>query len=194
MTSFRNTFQRINSKVILATSSPIEARLQFPLELFNFEVVQCPQESPACRSTRNGFRENWIIKRLGMAIGGFQYDQLRASLERLSAVAYQNTAFYNPVTQQHERVTFHFFSTFIPTCGRRGPVAADRAWKIDWSKSFFRMSQATGGRLLFDLDVYRKLTPASRRLFLKLKDRFWRSKRVFMNVDDLTINGLGFLR
>ena len=134
----------------------------------------------------------WIIKRLGMAIGGFQYDQLRASLERLSAVAYQNTAFYNPVTQQHERVTFHFFSTFLPTCGRGGPVAADRAWKIDWSTSFFRMSQATGGTLLFDLDVYRKLTPASRRLFLKLKDRFWRSKRVFMNVDDLTINGLGF--
>ena len=134
----------------------------------------------------------WIIKRLGMAIGGFQYDQLRASLERLSAVAYQNTAFYNPVTQQHERVTFHFFSTFLPTCGRGGPVAADRAWKIDWSTSFFRMSQATGGTLLFDLDVYRTLTPASRRLFLKLKDRFWRSKRVFMNVDDLTINGLGF--
>ena len=50
----------------------------------------------------------WIIQKLGMAIGGFQYDQLRASLERLAAVAYQNTAFYNPVTQQHERVTLHF--------------------------------------------------------------------------------------
>ena len=34
--------------------------------------------------------------------------------------------------------------------------------------------------------------PAARRLFLKLKDRFWRSKLVFMNVEDLTINGLGF--
>ena len=29
-------------------------------------------------------------------------------------------------------------------------------------------------------------------MFLKLKDRFWRSKRVFMNVVDLTIHGLGF--
>ena len=28
----------------------------------------------------------WIIKRLGMSMGGFQYDQLRASLERLAAV------------------------------------------------------------------------------------------------------------
>jgi len=50
---------------------------------------------------------------------------------------------------------------------------------------FFKMCQATGGTLLFDLDVYRDLTPAARRLFLKLKDRFWRSKRVFLNVDDL---------
>ena len=57
---------------------------------------------------------------------------------------------------------------------------------------FFQMCRATGGTLLFDLDLYRDLTPASRRLFLKLKDRFWRSKRVFLNVDDLTINGLGF--
>jgi hypothetical protein len=40
--------------------------------------------------------------------------------------------------------------------------------------------------------LYRKLSPASRRLFLKLKDRFWRSKKVFLNVDDLTLNGLGF--
>ncbi len=34
--------------------------------------------------------------------------------------------------------------------------------------------------------------PVERRLFLKIKDRFWRSKRVFLNVHDLTINGLGF--
>jgi len=57
---------------------------------------------------------------------------------------------------------------------------------------FFQMCQATGGTLLFDLDLYRELSPGARRLFLKLKDRFWRSKRVFMNVHDLTINGLGF--
>lgn len=134
----------------------------------------------------------WIIKRLEMSMGGFQYDQLRASLERLAAVAYQNTAFYNPVTQQHERITLHFFSSFLPTRGRGGDVDTDRAWRIEWSPMFFQMCQATGGSLLFDLDLYRELSPAARRLFLKLKDRFWRTKRVFMNVDDLTINGLGF--
>lgn len=134
----------------------------------------------------------WLMKRLGMDTGGFQYDQLRASLERLALVAYQNTAFYNPVTQQHERVTFHFFSSYLPTHGRGGDVDPERAWRIEWSPMFFQMCQATGGTLLFDLDLYRELTPAAGRLFLKLKDRFWRSKQVFMNVDDLTINGLGF--
>lgn len=134
----------------------------------------------------------WIIKRLGMPMGGYQYDQLRASLERLALTAYQNTAFYNPVTQQHERVAFHFFSSFLPTRGRGGPVDSERAWRIEWDRHFFQMCQATGGTLLFDLDVYRDLSPAARRLFLKLKDRFWRSKHVFMNVDDLTIDGLGF--
>ena len=52
----------------------------------------------------------WIIKNLGMSIGGSQYTQLRASLERLALVAYQNTAFYNPVTQEHERMTFRRLS------------------------------------------------------------------------------------
>lgn len=134
----------------------------------------------------------WLIQQLGLSMGGFQYDQLRASLERLAVVAYQNTAFYNPVTQQHERITLHFFSSYLPTRGRGGDVDTDRAWRIEWSPMFFKMCQATGGTLLFDLDLYRDLTPAARRLFLKLKDRFWRSKHVFMNVNDLTIDGLGF--
>ncbi len=134
----------------------------------------------------------WMIKRLGMSMGGFQYDQLRGSLERLATVAYQNTAFYNPVTKQHERITTHFFSSFLPTRKRGGAVDPERLWRIEWSPMFFKMCRATGGTLLFDLDLYRELSPASRRLFLKLKDRFWRTKRVFMNVDDLTINGLGF--
>jgi hypothetical protein len=134
----------------------------------------------------------WFIRRLGLSMGGFQYDQLRASLERLALAAYQNTAFYNPVTKRHERVTFHFLSAFLPTKSRGGPVDAERAWRVEWSSMFFQMCQASGGTLLFDLDLYRKLSPAARRLFLKLKDRFWRSKRVFMNVNDLTVHGLGF--
>lgn len=134
----------------------------------------------------------WLIRQLGLSVGGFQYDQLRASLERLAVTAYQNTAFYNPVTRQHERVTFHFLSAYLPTKGSGGVVDAERAWRVEWSALFFHMCRATGGTLLFDLDVYRRLSPAARRLFLKLKDRFWRAKKVFFNVDDLTVHGLGF--
>src|SRR2546425_8460896 len=81
----------------------------------------------------------------------------------------------------------------LPTIGGAGNIVDnERSWRIEWNPAFFRFCKATGGNLLFDLDLYRKLTPASRRLFLKLKDRFWRTKRVFMNVNDLTVNGLGF--
>lgn len=135
----------------------------------------------------------WILKQLGMKTGGSQYATLRESLLRLTATSYQNTGFYNPETHEHEYVAFQFLSMLLPTVGGTGEaVDNDRCWRIEWNPAFFRFCRATGGNLLFDLDLYRELTPAARRLFLKLKDRFWRSPRVFLNVDDLTINGLGF--
>lgn len=135
----------------------------------------------------------WMLRHLGLETGGSQYTQLRESLLRLAFTSYQNDGFYNPETHEHEYAAFQFLSILLPTVGGVGEtVDNDRCWRIEWNPAFFRFCRATGGNLLFDLDLYRKLSPASRRLFLKLKDRFWRSKRVFMNVDDLTINGLGF--
>jgi hypothetical protein len=135
----------------------------------------------------------WMLRQLGLDTGGSQYQELRDSLLRLSTTSYQNTGFYNPETQEHEYVAFQFLSMLLPTVGGRGgSVDNDRLWRIEWNPAFFRFSRLTGGSLLFDLDLYRELTPVARRLFLKLKDRFWRTKRVFLNVDDLTINGLGF--
>ncbi len=135
----------------------------------------------------------WMLRHLGMATGGSQYTELRESLLRLALTSYQNTAFYNPESQEHEYAAFQFLTVFLPTVGGVGErVDTERSWRIEWNPAFFRFCQATGGNLLFDLDVYRQLTPATRRLFLKLKDRFWREKRVFMSLDDLTINGLGF--
>jgi hypothetical protein len=135
----------------------------------------------------------WLLKRLGLATGGHQYNELRDSLLRLSTTSYQNTAFYNPLSQEREWVSFQFLSMLLPTVGGTGVnVDNNRCWRIEWNPAFFRFCKATAGNLLFDLDLYRDLTPAARRLFLKLKDRFWRSDRVFLNVDDLTINGLGF--
>ena len=135
----------------------------------------------------------WLLGHLGLATGGTQYTELRESLLRLAVTSYHNTAFYNPETQQREHVAFQFLSILLPTVGGLGrTIDINRAWRIEWNPAFFRFCKATGGTLLFDLDLYRKLTPASRRLLLKLKDRFWREKRVFLNVDDLTVNGLGF--
>lgn len=135
----------------------------------------------------------WMLKHLGLDTGGSQYAMLRESLVRLTTASYQNTGFYNPETREREYAAFQFLSILLPTVGGVGGlVDNDRCWRIEWNPAFFRFCRATGGNLLFDLDLYRSLTPASRRLFLKLKDRFWRSKRVFLNVDDLTINGLGF--
>lgn len=135
----------------------------------------------------------WMLKTLDLATGGHQYGELRGSLLRLATTSYQNTAFFNPQTQEHEDVALQFLSFLLPTVNGKGQaVDNDRCWRIEWNPAFLRFCRMTGGSLLFDLDLYKSLTPASRRLFLKLKDRFWRSKRVFFNVDDLTINGLGF--
>ena len=135
----------------------------------------------------------WMLRHLGLQTGGYQYSELRDSLLRLAITSYQNTAFYNPETHEHEYAAFQFLSILLPTVGGVGErVDNERSWRIEWNPAFFRFCRATGGNLLFDLDLYRTLTPASRRLFLKLKDRFWRTKRVFLNVDDLTTNGLGF--
>jgi hypothetical protein len=135
----------------------------------------------------------WLLGHLGLATGGTQYAELRESLLRLAVTSYHNTGFYNPETQQREHVAFQFLSTLLPTVGGLGQaIDVNRAWRIEWNTPFFRFCKSTGGTLLFDLDLYRDLSPASRRLLLKLKDRFWREKRVFLNVDDLTINGLGF--
>ena len=135
----------------------------------------------------------WMLRHLGLDTGGSQYAMLRESLLRLTAASYQNTGFYNPETKEREYAAFQFLSILLPTVGGAGRVVDnDRCWRIEWNPAFFRFCRASGGNLLFDLNLYRSLTPASRRLFLKLKDRFWRAKRVFLNVDDLTIQGLGF--
>ncbi len=135
----------------------------------------------------------WMLRNLGLETGGSQYAELRQSLLRLAVASYQNTGFYNPLTQEHDYAAFQFLSILLPTVDGVGEtVDNERCWRIEWNPTFFRFCRATGGNLLFDMDLYRRLSPAARRLFLKLQDRFWRADRVFFNVDDLTTNGLGF--
>lgn len=101
--------------------------------------------------------------------GGRQYRQFADALERLSVVSYQNDAFYDPLRKEHRKVSFRFLSYSLPM-----DPGSTRVWRIVWDPLFFELIQPTGGHLVFDLEAYRGLDPASRRLFLLLSKMFWR--------------------
>jgi hypothetical protein len=56
----------------------------------------------------------WLLTQMGLSTGGFDYEHLRRVVERLAQTVYHNTGFYNPLTQDHERWTFAFFSSRLP--------------------------------------------------------------------------------
>ena len=58
---------------------------------------------------------HWMLRQLGLATGGSQYAELRQSLLRLAVASYQNTAFYNPDSREHEYAAFQFLSILLPT-------------------------------------------------------------------------------
>lgn len=62
----------------------------------------------------------WMLRHLGLETGGTQYAELRDALVRLAITSYQNTAFYNPESQEHEFMTFQFLSILLPTIGGGG--------------------------------------------------------------------------
>lgn len=64
---------------------------------------------------------------------------------------------------------FGFFSYSVPM-----DEDSSRAWRFVWDPIFFELVQATGGYLRFDLDVYRQLDTASRRMYLFLSKLFFR--------------------
>ncbi|MCA9214316.1 MAG: hypothetical protein KDB27_14690 [Planctomycetales bacterium] len=103
--------------------------------------------------------------------GGSAYQIFRDSLKRLAGVTYESDCFYDPVRAEHRDVAFGFLSYSLP---RQDDSC--RAWRILWDPLFFELCQATGGRLFFDIDTYRELDPATRRLFLFLSKVFWRRK------------------
>jgi len=101
--------------------------------------------------------------------GGRQYRQFAAALERLSAVGYQNDAFYDPVRGEHRRVSFRLLSYSLPLWDE-----SSRAWRIVWDPLLFEFMLVSGGYLRFDLQTYRQLDAASRRMFLLLSKVFRR--------------------
>src|SRR5262249_41691927 len=91
--------------------------------------------------------------------GGEGFGEFRQAVERLSAVKYVNERFYDPMRLEHRRVGFGFFSYNLPL-----ELESSRAWTIAWDPIFFGFCKAVKGGLAFDLDTYRALDPASRRL------------------------------
>jgi hypothetical protein len=120
--------------------------------------------------------------------GGKTYALFRQSVARLAAVTYVNDHFYDPVRGEHRDVAFGFLSYSLPI-----DPASSRAWRIVWDPIFFEVCQAARGSLLFDIEMYRSLDFASRRLFLLLKKIFWRNAQspVF-DLRHLGVNLLGF--
>ena len=100
--------------------------------------------------------------------GGSQYQLFNDSLMRLSHVVYWSDAFYNPVRCEHLERTMGFLKFERPV----NPQSS-RQCRVVWDPLFLEFCRATaGGRLFFDLELYRQLDFASRRLFLLLHKLF----------------------
>lgn len=120
--------------------------------------------------------------------GGKNYELFRAAIERLAAVTYQNDHFYDPLRSEHCQVSFGFFSYRLPL-----DSGSSRAWRFYWDPLWFEICQASASALAFDLDTYRQLDNATRRLYLLLKKMFWRRGTLHpFDVRHLAVNVLGF--
>jgi len=120
--------------------------------------------------------------------GGKSYERFREAVRRLSCVHYENDRFYDPIQGEHRAVSFGLLSYSLPM----NPDSS-RAWRIVWDPLFFDFLEATGSHLAFDLQTYRDLDLASRRLFLLLKKIFWRRHNSpWFDVRHLAVNVIGF--
>jgi hypothetical protein len=120
--------------------------------------------------------------------GGKNYALFREAITRLAAVTYVNDHFYDPIRGEHRDVAFGFLSYSLPL-----DPSSSRAWRFVWDPIFFEFCQAAKGSLLFDLETYRSLDFASRRLFLLLKKIFYRNPQSpAFDVRHLGVNVLGF--
>ncbi len=135
---------------------------------------------------------HFCLRRLGVistdSKGGKNYRLFRESLRRLSGVRYQNDRFYDPIRREHRQVSFGLLSYSLPM-----ELESTRAWRILWDPLFFEYVQAMASQLSFDLETYRSLDPASRRLFLLLSKVFWRSAvSPHFELRHLAVDVLGF--
>jgi hypothetical protein len=120
--------------------------------------------------------------------GSFNYILFRNAIRRLSAVSYRNDHFYDPIRGEHREVGFGFLSYSLPL-----DPTSSRTWRFAWDPIFFEFCQAVSGALRFNLNTYRQLDPACRRLYLLLKKIFWRNDiSPEFDLHNLTVNIIGF--
>lgn len=132
----------------------------------------------------------FILRKLGISLGGKNYAEFKAALDRIAGLSYRCDALYDPIRGQRRRAAFQFLSYSLPLSDD-----SQRAWQFTWNDQFFDLCAATGGKLFFDLtsDTYRSLDSASRRLFLFLHKVFWRRKdSPRFDLRHLAVNVLGF--
>jgi len=99
-----------------------------------------------------------------------------------------NDGFYDPIREEHRRVSFRFFSYSLPV-----DIQSSRAWRIAWDPIFFEMVQSASGHFRFDLAVYRELDAASRRLFLFVSKVLSRRTHLkALRLEHVAVNMLGF--
>jgi len=129
----------------------------------------------------------WGLVDSNVRRGGRQYQQFAAAIERLSWVKYGCDAFYDPIRAEHCQVRFGLFSYRLPL-----DPQSSRAWRFHWDGQFFEFVKAAGGSLRFDLELYRRLSPGARRLFLFASKVFARSPQLpRMDLRHLAVDVLG---
>ena len=135
---------------------------------------------------------HWCLKQMGLIDhqnrrGGRQYHQFYRALERLSSVKYLSDACYDPSRGEYRKVSFGFFSYSLPT-----NIESSRAWTVSWDNVFMELIQAKGGGMRFDLELYRLLDVASRRLFLfVLKVGYRKGRLPVMELRHVAVDLLG---
>ena len=136
---------------------------------------------------------HWCLKQLGIVNsrskrGGIQYRQFRDALRRLAAVSYFCDAFYDPMRAEHREVSFHLLSYSLPV-----DADSSRAWRLRWDQTFFELAKHGACHLRFDLELYRNLDTASRRLFLFVSKLFHRRATLpQFDLRYLAVDVLGF--
>lgn len=146
-------------------------------------VFSQPEPSVNFYATRN-----FILRQLDIVVGGENYTLFEASLKRLAGVRYSNDKFFDPMRGEHRQVSFGFLSFSIPTDRN-----SQRAWHIAVDPILYSLVEPIKAHFWFDLETYRSLDAASRRLFLLLQKIFHRSNHSpRWELSHLAIDVLGY--